>query len=76
MAVSKGGLRWRSTSFVNNLWSSAVLALFSAIAITMIGFLAFGEEIKDLLSQDYPWVFLLLLFLFFFVTRLPRKPEM
>ena len=75
MAANKRELHWRSTSYINNLWSSAVLALFAAIAITVFGGLAFGNEFEAFLLKDYLWIFLLLLFLFFFVTRLPREPQ-
>lgn len=65
--------RWRARSIKENVWTSAVLSLFSAVAITAFSEVAIGPDFSRLIAFEYTWITVCALFLVFFIARMPKK---
>lgn len=71
MSPDKVRLIWRSTSWWNNLWSSAVLAVLGAIIVWAIVGIALGFNTADRLAKVYQWHLIGTLFALSLVLRRP-----
>lgn len=65
--------RWRTVSLRENIWTSAVLSVFAAIAITAFSEIIVGPRFSHVLSHEYTWITLIVLFLVLFITRMPKR---
>lgn len=63
---------WRSTSWIRNIWTSAVVALVAVqISWLVIGGLK-GFTVADTVLKDYMWYVLGLLYFIFLAVRAPK----
>lgn len=65
-------LRWKATTLINNIWTSAVLAVLVGVVISVLGDIFIGADSLSKGLKDYSWPILVALYLFFFVTRIPK----
>ena len=68
-------VQWRATSLINNLWTSAILAVLAGIVISVLVGLIIDTKLEVLLVGEYLWHVLVVLFLCFFITRLPKNTD-
>jgi len=65
-------LHWKATTITNNIWTSAVLAVLVGVVISALGDIFPGADLTNKFLRDYFWSILVTLYLFFFVTRIPK----
>ena len=65
---------WRSTTWVHNIWSSAVLSVLIIIAVSSALEVFYGQEIERKII-DIMWPILGVLFSVLLILRRPKESE-
>ena len=63
---------WRSTSWFQNIWSSAIISVLSLIIITVVMVIILGQDIEKKII-NYMWPILGVLFPLIIIIRKPKS---
>ena len=64
---------WRSTSWVQNIWSSAILTVLLLIIISIILELSYGQKTEQQILESYMWIGLAVIFPIILILRRPKN---
>ena len=64
---------WRSTSWVQNVWSSAILTVLLLITISIILELIYGQKTEQQIVESYMWIGMAVIFPIILILRKPKN---
>jgi len=64
---------WRSTTWFQNIWSSAILTVLLLIVVSVILELIYGQKIEQKIVESYMWIGVAVIFPIILILRKPKN---